>query len=230
MAVKQTIPTYTNSTKSLTLGNFKGIDASSSPFEVKTTRATYCQNLINENGANHKRRGWTVNEEMFGFIYEHGFTDLMDVKRVTFRVNGKNVKATVFVGFCRDDTDLRVAVKFDDNESYSSSEDYQSLGVWTTKKTFHCFESNGNIYFITCGNFYIVTALEKDGGGYKASFGHIEYNSYRPTTTISINNELEESEGSTRKSFEYANLLTTYRKNKLIGLNYNRPIKFKAFY
>lgn len=230
MAVKQTIPTYTNSTKSLTLGNFKGIDASSSPFEVNTTRATYCQNLINENGANHKRRGWTVNEEMFGFVYEHGFTDLMDVKRVTFRVNGKNVKATVFAGFCRDETDLRVAVKFDDNESYSSSEDYQSLGVWTTEKTFQCFESNGNIYFITCGNFYIVTAYEKDSGGYKASFGHIEYNSYKPTTTISINNELEEGEGATRKSFESANLLTAYRKNKLIGLRPNKPIEFRAFY
>ena len=79
MAVKQSIPSYTNTNKSLTLGNFKGIDASSSPFEVDISRATYCQNLINENGVNHKRQGWTQDNELNDLILSLHLEDVYGI-------------------------------------------------------------------------------------------------------------------------------------------------------
>ena len=59
MAVKQTIPSNTNQTKSLTFSKLRGVDYSSSPFEVSTSRAVHVKNMINEDGVNHKRPGWT---------------------------------------------------------------------------------------------------------------------------------------------------------------------------
>ena len=44
--------------RTLTLGNFKGVDFSSSPLSVRSDRASNMRNFINEYGVNKKRNGW----------------------------------------------------------------------------------------------------------------------------------------------------------------------------
>ena len=58
MGVKQTIPSSTNAPKTLNFAKLRGLDCSTSPFEVSTSRAVDMKNIINEDGINHKRPGW----------------------------------------------------------------------------------------------------------------------------------------------------------------------------
>ena len=44
--------------KTFQLGQLKGVDISSSPLNVKSTRASSMVNMINRDGINHKRNGW----------------------------------------------------------------------------------------------------------------------------------------------------------------------------
>ena len=90
MAVKQTIPSNTNQTKSLTFSKLRGVDYSSSPFEVSTSRAVHMKNMINEDGVNHKRPGWSENNEHSKFIKESKFDVLLDVCCVNLSVPTEN--------------------------------------------------------------------------------------------------------------------------------------------
>ena len=60
MGVKQNVPNNANETKSMKFSKLRGVDYSSSPFEVSTSRAVHSKNMINEDGVNHKRKGWTT--------------------------------------------------------------------------------------------------------------------------------------------------------------------------
>ena len=64
MGVKQNVPNNANETKSMKFSKLRGVDYSSSPFEVSTSRAVHSKNMINEDGVNHKRKGWTTDLRM----------------------------------------------------------------------------------------------------------------------------------------------------------------------
>ena len=76
MAVRQTVVSDTNSPKTLTFNKLRGVDYSSSPFEVNTSRATSMKNMINEDGVNHKRNGWTEDTEINKMISEMNITNI----------------------------------------------------------------------------------------------------------------------------------------------------------
>lgn len=204
MAIKQTIPSYTNTNKSLTLGNFKGMDVSSSPFEVDISRATYCENLINENGVNHKRPGWKT------VLALDKIGDVKALFRITLNgqnhliVITKNGQATTpFDGTYWFLIKLYRYTKedFSDMEEttsiYCSSLDFDNCS---------CFIRKDKAYIKWAGGYVIV---EEDKIYTPSSVAYI------PATTISINKDSDET--ATRQTYQSANLLSKRRKNTLVG-------------
>jgi len=206
MAVKQQIPTYTNTNKSLTFGNFKGIDASSSPFEVNTSRATYCQNLINENGVNHKRQGWKT-------VFP--ISQLGEIKGV-FPVIFNNHNYLIIIKKYSQATIPFDGTYWMDIKLYSYTEDdfsnaEEHLSIYVSSIDFdkcYCFIKKGKAYLKWIGGFVVVD---------ENSIDNVSSNSFVPTTTISINSDKEET--ATRQSYQSVNLFSKRRKNTLIGCN-----------
>lgn len=195
MAVRQTVVSSTNSPKTLTFNKLSGVDYSSSPFEVNTSRATSMKNMINEDGVNHKRHGWSEDLEINKTINEKNITNIKGI----YIPNNKSDKLKYIIA-----TDSKI---------YS----FMNVGGYYT------FDVNKNdseyiVNFVANKNkiimFYpsAIYAFDLDSSKYE---DYTKGDSYVPTTTISINPI--SSEDSTRKSFEYANLLNARRKNTLIG-------------
>jgi hypothetical protein len=228
MAVKQTIPTYTNSTKSLTLGNFKGIDASSSPFEVNISRATYCQNLINEDGVNHKRQGWTQDIELNNYIFSKKNTEILGIYPVVLGYESENVYGYVIA--YKTATDIaQIEVKLKNDYPNINSTNNITLSINSNTKNVGCFTNAGKVY-VLCGGNYILITLEKENEIFSLKFKEQKEFAYIPTTTISINSVYdEENNRATLSSLEEANVLTPKRKNSLIGMD-RTPIEFVFYY
>ena len=79
MAVRQTVVSDTNSPKTLTFNKLRGVDYSSSPFEVTPSRATSMKNMINKDGVNHKRNGWSEDLEINKKILEMNITNIKGI-------------------------------------------------------------------------------------------------------------------------------------------------------
>ena len=221
MAIKQTIPSNTNANKTLTLGNFKGIDASSSPFEVNGSRATYCQNLINENGVNHKRPGWrTIKifdgaQSIFHFKMNGG-NRLFVVSLIESSSDSYLLKRTLY-GYEKDISECVVIAE--KSETINSEELTTIKSYGFDFKKMQCFLKGGNAYIVGGGSLIIIHDDEidsHDGMIIDGEKGIVYSDAYIPTTTISINRDSEET--ATRKEKEHANLLSKYRKNTLIGV------------
>lgn len=207
MGIKQTIPSNTNTNKTLTLGSFKGIDASSSPFEVDGSRATYCQNLINENGFNHKRNGWktVLSSDFLGDckgvfpVKFNGGSYLIVIKNSGSQTNldfdGTYWFIVYLYKYTKDDFSDLTEVR----SLYVSSLEFDNC---------YCFVKKDKAYLKWIGGYLIV---EKDEIYSASSVAHI------PTTTISIN--CDEDTSATRKTYQSANLLSKRRKNTLVGYN-----------
>ncbi len=228
MAIKQTIPNYTNTNKSLTLGNFKGIDASSSPFEVDISRATYCENLINENGVNHKRPGWKTIK-----ILENSIA----VFHITFEGNDYMIVVNKVETPTDNPTDLYAVIKlykFNKSEFKMTEIDsinllsalirYTDYGSKYYSRTYfeltnvQCFVQNNVAYLIGFDKFLLITKEKIITCPTKSIANGVPDGAvyfYIPTTTISINRDSEVT--ATRKEKEHANLLSLYRKNTLVG-------------
>ena len=195
MAVRQTVVSDTNSPKTLTFNKLRGVDYSSSPFEVNTSRATSMKNMINEDGVNHKRNGWTEDTEINKMISEMNITNIKGI----FFSNDKNKEMKYMIAT---NSKIYAFMKVGGIYSYEIEENDSEYTVkfLISKKDVFVFYPN------TIYSFNLDSKKFKDSS---------KGNTYIPTTTISINPVSEET--SARQTLEYANLLNKERKNTMIG-------------
>jgi hypothetical protein len=64
MGVRQQIPSSTGQPRQMGFAKLRGVDYSTSPFEVNPSRAVDMRNIINDDGINHKRPGWSENTKI----------------------------------------------------------------------------------------------------------------------------------------------------------------------
>ena len=198
MAVKQTIPTNSNPPKTMVFSKFRGVDLSSSPFEVSTSRATHSLNMINENGVNHKRKGRMImhNSNPFG-----SYMQLIKLK------DGSGLNTYKLIV---NNTTLSVAPR--DSGATSASVTIGNCDNRWCK----AYEQNGCAYFLSEGIFKKIYVDNN-----QVHIDDITDGAYVPTTMTSINSEYgERYMNATSSLFEDANLLTAKRKNSLIVTDY----------
>lgn len=216
MSVKQTVPTNSNTTKSKTFGKFKGVDFSSSPFEVSPTRATYSTNLINEDGVNHKRKGWKESNDS-DLVYYYEIKLLGDMYKI------KIYKTYTYINGAKDEKPHYKIYLFEKgviSETAATAIGYKSIdtavGLYSGDEVFNLYVRDNVAYLIGLGHFYIIKRKYNTvNPTIKDFYEHYTDLIYVPTTTISINSDDEE--GGTVANYEDANLINVYRKNTLLG-------------
>lgn len=195
--------------RTLTLGNFKGVDFSSSPLSVRSDRASNMRNFINEYGVNKKRNGW--NELL---KIKHGGV-AQRINGIFEYVNGDRREMLVHAGkrFYR-------LTKTDGKYSY---EDITLSSTYTPAKCdvdllkdqrSQAFFNKGKAYIIGCGD-YLVYGTWNDGGSYELRRVANNEDTYIPTTTISI--DPDDVMDDTRGSLDDINCLSRKRINQLLG-------------
>lgn len=206
----------TKERKTITLSNFRGVDLSSSKYNVQTNRATKMRNLINQNGVNQKRKGWNQvykieNADRIGqgikMLYRYTFEDqdyfLVYAGKKFYKVedNGKITDITLS-GYDHDSVLVPPSAPNIVNEEYLIDEKCQ------------VFMNNGKAYIVGCGD-YLVYGKWKDG--YYA-LRRVENNedTYIPTTTISI--DANGTKDPARSSLDDENILSPYRYNTCVGI------------
>jgi hypothetical protein len=188
----------TKERRQFTLSEFRGVDFSKSPLHVAGNRATESINFIGENGQSKKRNGWV---QLAKHLPKEG--DIRPAINGIFPYkNGPIEEALIHAGtkFYR----VRKSDKAD--PEYECENVSVPSGVQITNTRSQAFASNGYLFIIGCGA-YLKYALDKK------TLHKID--PYVPTTTIDINHN-EMTEG-VRKSHDLVNLLTGWRKNKLVG-------------
>lgn len=202
MGVKQNVPNNANETKSMKFSKLRGVDYSSSPFEVSTSRAVHSKNMINEDGVNHKRKGWTtdshINFGLVGNTYKN--FKILNV----FKIGEKYVLTVEY-----DDYGIRTYFVNDLNNVFDFNFSNNSNVTDSSK----IIEIDNNIFLVE------DTVFSYNSSENTLSTSAINYASatYVPTTTISINSVEDEISGAT--PYEERNLLTYRRKNSMIGKN-----------
>ena len=206
MAIKQAIPSNTNSNKSLTFGNFKGVDFSSSPLEVSNSRAVFSKNMINENGANHKRKGYKLKrQDIIDYInLKNNCLLTISVISSTEDANKGTKSRTIYI--CRTERlSINVYSEYNFTETISINKEFNDDAII---KQF----GDDKLLIIGFGKIILFN------GKYFVDCETINNDFYIPRTTISINSDSEVE--ATRATFESANLLNPKRKNTLIGKKY----------
>ena len=196
--------------RTLTLGNFKGVDFSSSPLNVRSDRASNMRNFINEYGVNKKRNGWN---ELLKIKDDDGVAQR--INGIFEYVNGGRREMLVHAGkrFYR-------LKKSDEKYSY---EDITTSSTYTPAKCdedllkdqrSQAFFSKGRMYIIGCGD-YLVYGTWDEGKKYELRRVANNEDTYIPTTTISI--DPDDVMDDTRESLDDINCLSSKRINQLLG-------------
>lgn len=197
MAVKQTIPSNTNQTKSLTFSKLRGVDFSSSPFEVSTSRAVHMKNMINEDGVNHKRPGHTselsINNDGRKIIDVCKLGDYYFVAKTYIDYTGMN-NITIY--------------KWDGLEYRGIMHEDHTYKI--PDKIFIPISHNKILIAPACN---CILKFDEETNTYSTEFADSVI--YIPTTTISIN--ASEDGESSDVTYEEINAFTNKRKNSLIG-------------
>lgn len=196
--------------KQLTLEGFKGVDFSSSPLRVRTNRASNMRNFINEYGVNKKRNGWN---ELFRIEDSNG--NAQPINGIFQYVRGERKDLLVHAG-------KRIYRVDESNGVYSytditSSSTYAPAKVDTsllTSERSQAFFNKGRCYIIGCGD-YLVYGTWDNGATYELRRVANDVDTYIPTTTISIDDDSVDDD--TRGSLDDINLLSSKRKNQLLG-------------
>lgn len=182
----------TTSKSVLTLSDMKGVDLSSSPIRVKSTRASYMKNMICKGGTNHKRNGF---EEIASFYGEDG--EPLAINGIfSYKSEGEEYKivhAGASLYKCSSDFSTRELISLD--------------GVELGSEKSQGYLSKDELYIIA-GDRLLVYDGEKVGALFDSE------NAYVPTTSIGIT---DDAHGSLMQPFEGVNLFSTKRINKLSG-------------
>lgn len=181
----------TTSKSVLTLSDMKGVDLSSSPIRVKSTRASYMKNMICKGGTNHKRNGF---EEIASFYGEDGEPLAINgiFPYISEGEEYKIVHAGASLYKCSD---------------FSTRELISLDGVELGSEKSQGYLNKDNLYIIA-GDRLLVYDGEKVATLFDSE------NAYVPTTSIGIT---DTAHGSLIEPFEGVNLFSTKRINKLTG-------------
>lgn len=190
----------------VTLGDFRGVDLSSSPLDVSASRAVRMRNLLPGRGGNHKRHGWK------------------SLLRICERVNGKDVFPQINGIFPFDG----MYVIHAGNKFYLYGGSYSSYAVSLMDTCTYdgaklqpsrlkdqrsmAFRAGDRLYIIGAGD-YLVFGLFK--GKYELRRVEGNEETYVPVTTSSIDDIMVAD--PTVVSVDPPNLLTDRRINKLVG-------------
>lgn len=196
--------------KQLTLENFKGVDFSSSPLRVHSNRASNMRNFINEYGVNRKRNGWN---ELFRIEDIDG--NAQPINGIFQFIKGKRKDLLVHAG-----NRIYRIVKEGGEYSYEDitlSSTYLPAKVnpsILTNTRSQAFVNQGKCYIIGCGD-YLVWGSWNEGKTYELRRVVNNEDTYIPTTTISIDDDSISDD--TRGNLDDVNLLSSLRKNQLLG-------------
>ena len=174
----------------LTLENFKGVDLSSSPLRVATSRATYMRNLWSENGATHKRPGWREIFRLGGWI-----TGIFPFEE---RSNGEGLDVLL----------VHAGERLYRVEHTADGWTHRQLREGLSDTSSQCFYRDGSAYIIGGGAYLVYGEFDK-----KYALKDVSEIAYVPTTTISIGEN--DTIDMHRATLEDINLLTPWRKNRL---------------
>ena len=200
--------------KTLTLGDFRGVDFSTSPLCVKPYRAADAVNFINDYGKTRKRPGWR--------------------ERLTITQGGKPVRINGIFNYedgehrdvivhagCRfyrlsvdEATGREIALDITTSGTYAQSvvdparlTDTRSQAIYNRKR----------LYIIGCGD-YLVYGSWNGGESYELRRVYNNEDTYIPTTTIGIDASLNAKlQASNQEVLDDVNYLSPWRKNKLQG-------------
>lgn len=200
--------------KSLQLGDFRGVDFSSSPLRVATSRATDIKNFISEYGVNRKRNGWN---ELIRIKDSQG----NDLKiNGIFNYQNGSVKRTIvhagkkfFVLNYNADSKEYYTTDITNTSTYS---DAAVIPSYIKDQRSQCFISKARLYIIGCGDFLVYGTW--DGTNYELRRVFNNEDTYIPTTTISIDND-SVTDDTNRATLDDINLLTNKRINQLLGVD-----------
>lgn len=196
--------------KQLTLENFKGVDFSSSPLRVHSNRASNMQNFINEYGVNRKRNGWN---ELFRIEDENG--NAQPINGIFQFIKGNRKDLLVHAG--------KRIYKITKEKGQYSYEDITLSSTYSPAKVdpsvltntrSQAFVNQGKCYIIGCGD-YLVWGSWNEGETYELRRVVNNEDTYIPTTTISIDDDSVSDD--TRGNLDDVNLLSSLRKNQLLG-------------
>lgn len=195
--------------KQVELNDFKGVDFSSSPLRVKQNRASNMRNFINEYGVNHKRHGWN---ELFKITDANGTAQKINGIFECF--NNLIVYAgNCFYEVCNNDTNYEI-------KSIINTCTYEKAKIDKNRlKDQRCevFFNNGRAYFVGCGDFLVYGSWD-NGTTYELRRVADNEDTYVPTTTTHIATDTDTKQEN-RTSLDDINMLSSYRKNTVFGIN-----------
>lgn len=196
--------------RQLTLEDFKGVDFSSSPLRVRSNRASNMRNFINEYGVNKKRNGWN---ELFHIEDAEGV--MQPINGIFQYVKGTHKDLLVHAG-------KRIYKITHANGEYSYTDITLSSTLTKAKvkptlltsTRSQAFFNKGKCYIVGCGDFLVYGSWD-NGQTYELRRVANNEDTYIPTTTISIDDDTNETD--IRSTMEDVNLLSSLRKNQLLG-------------
>lgn len=206
-------------TLNLNLDNFKGVDYANTPFNVAKHRAVEMRNLIYRDGVNRKRYGWNeifnLGERINGY-WE--FTDTYGVKHTIIHGGNKIYKYNPLTNTATDITNTATyKPSYVDTQAEWNNKLINSI---TDEISWGIVRSNR--LYILCG-IYLVYGTWDNGNTYELRIVEDNEDTYIPTTTIGIAN-VNSVIANTRASHDEVNMLSSRRRNKLIGENANVEI------
>lgn len=200
----------------LVINDFGGVDLSSSPLQVHSSRASFATNLIKDNGVNHKRPGWRQELNFAGKQINGIYEYKNDGHEVLIVYAGKTFYEV------KDGTAAQIDFQADEN-----------FPLQDQKVQF--FRQRGRVYIIGCGD-YLVYGSWDEGETYELRRVYGDEDTYVPTVVTDLR-----SRGS-GTFLEGVNLLTLRRKAILIGsgkngkwylpecMDYYKPVTFTITY
>lgn len=196
--------------RQLTLEDFKGVDFSSSPLRVRSNRASNMRNFINEYGVNKKRNGWN---ELFHIEDSEG--NAQPINGIFQYVRGAHKDLLVHAGKkiykITHSNGEYIYTDITLSSTYAKAK-VQPLLLTSTRS--QAFFNKGKCYIVGCGDF-LVYGSWNNGESYELRRVANNEDTYIPTTTISIDDDTNETD--IRSTMEDVNLLSSLRKNQLLG-------------
>lgn len=192
--------------KMYTFENFRGVDFSNSPYKVAQNRAISAKNLIYSDGLVRKRNGWKsllkfnkringvfsfeINNEKFILVYSGTSFYLVNYNETT-----KRYTSTDITNSC----------------TYNPAKISQNKLL---DRRIQLYVNKNKAYIVGCGDYLV---FGKYGDGYELRRVFDDIDTYVPTTTINIDNDSVND--TKRASLDNVNLLSSYRKNEMVGVD-----------
>lgn len=209
--------------KIYTLSDFRGVDYSLSPLEVKPYRATDMANLLLKDGVLHKRKGW---EQLIKMPSYDTPTDIYSFGNVIIvRCLSESKEGSVYYSVDLNNEHVTEVARTKGNAKHAMVYEYKG-SLFVSDGTYHklCYGETGSLKSVLLDKSY--------GEWITAADGFLELTPdapYVPTTTINITS-LDASESIInaypRTRNEALNLLSGWRKNRLI---YENPTQVRRY-